>query len=51
MGAGDIIIIIFLAAVLAAGLRTAVKRRKQGGCGCGCEGCTVKCHEKKDSLP
>ena len=43
MATGDIIIIVMLSAVFAAAIRSAIKRRKKGGCGCGCEGCTHKC--------
>ncbi len=48
MGIGDIIIIAVLALVLLFAVRSVIKRRKSGGCGCGCEGCTMKC-EKKNS--
>ena len=41
MVTGDIIIIVMLSVVFAAAIRSAIKRRKKGGCGC--EGCTHKC--------
>ena len=50
MGIGDIFLIILLAAVLAASLHSAIKRRKKGGCGCGCEGCSAKCGKRRDNV-
>ena len=46
MGIGDIIITVMLVFVLAAALHTALKRRRKGGCGCGCEGCRMNCGKR-----
>ena len=50
MGIGDIFLIILLVAVLAAALHSAIKHRKKGGCGCGCEGCSAECGKRRDNV-
>ncbi len=45
---GDILVggIIFILVLLA--LRSYLKQRKSGGCGCGCEGCEKNCAYRKN---
>ncbi|MBO7364229.1 MAG: FeoB-associated Cys-rich membrane protein [Lachnospiraceae bacterium] len=40
MNPADILLIILIAAVLVWAVVSIVRRRKKGGCSCGCEGCT-----------
>ena len=40
MNLADGIILAILAIAAGFAVRTMVRRRKSGGCGCGCEGCT-----------
>ena len=42
---GTAIVLVILAAVVALAVRSIWKRRKSGGCSCGCPGCNKKsCH-------
>ena len=44
---GNIIIAFIVAAVISAAVISMIRKRERG-CGCGCEGCAVKnnCHKK-----
>lgn len=48
MNGVDILLIVVLAAAIGGAVWRTVKRRKSGGCGCGCDGCTASrdCREK-----
>ena len=39
MGPLDIVLVVLLAAVIVFALRHTLKKKKQGGCRCGCAGC------------
>ena len=41
---GTIIIGTLLLAAFVIAVRSLIKTRKKGGCGCGCSGCTSKCN-------
>ena len=36
----DLVLIVLLAALVGTAIFLSVRRKKKGGCGCGCEGCT-----------
>ena len=42
-----IVISVILAAVIAAVIRNMWKKKRIGGCGCGCSGCDGVCTDKK----
>lgn len=44
----DIVLIALLAVVVIRAVIVAVRMKKSGGCGCGCEGCTGSCQKKTD---
>ncbi len=46
MNIWDILIVLALVALLAFAVRGAVRRKKRGGCSCGCSGCDT-CGRKK----
>ncbi len=46
MNAVDILLIAALVAAAVLAVRAVVRRKKNGGCGCGCAGCTAACPEK-----
>ena len=46
MNMWDILIGLALLALLAFAVRGAVRRKKRGGCGCGCSGCDACSHKK-----
>ena len=41
MQLSDYLILAGIALLLVAAVRASVKRRKKGGCGCGCGGCSA----------
>ena len=43
----EIILTAVIVATVAAALVFAVKKRKKGGCSCGCEGCAMSCEHRK----
>ena len=43
----EIILTVVIVAAVAAALVFAVKKRKKGGCSCGCEGCAMSCEHRK----
>ena len=47
MSAVDILLILAVLAAAALAVRSIVKRRKSGGCSCGCSDCTASCGERK----
>ena len=51
MNLPTIIVLVILAVILGAIVYSEIKKRKNGGCGCGCQGCSLKdtCHNKKSS--
>ena len=46
MNIWDILIVLALVALLTSAVRGAVRRKKRGGCGCGCSGCDACGHKK-----
>ena len=46
MNIWDILIVLALVALLTFAVRGAVRRKKRGGCGCGCSGCDACSHKK-----
>ena len=46
MNSADIIIIAVLAVIIIRGVIVSIKRRKKGGCGCGCSGDCDSCSKK-----
>ncbi len=42
-----VIICVILAAVVTLALRSVIRTRKNGGCGCGCADCPHKCKDVK----
>lgn len=49
LNAVDILLIAAIVCCCALALRSILKNRKKGGCGCGCEGCTAPCSALKDA--
>ena len=47
MNIWDFLIIAVVLALIFLAFRLAKGRRKKGGCGCGCEGCTKECDGRK----
>ena len=47
MSAVDILLIAVVVAAAALAVRSIVKRRKSGDCGCGCSDCTASCPRRK----
>ena len=43
----DFIIIAVLGLLGVLAVRSIIKNRKSGGCGCGCESCGTHCHDIK----
>lgn len=41
-----IIVSLIVLGLVVQAVRTLRKNRKDGGCGCGCSGCSANCHEK-----
>ncbi len=39
----DILLIILIAGAAALALRSVIRKRKNGGCSCGCAGCPSSC--------
>lgn len=42
--AGTIFVLVILIVVVTLIIKKLIKDRKNGGCGCGCSGCSHKCH-------
>ena len=42
-----IIVGAILASIVALAIRSIIRTKKSGGCGCGCEGCGLHCNEKE----
>ena len=43
LNTADILLIVVIACCLLLALRSIMKSRKKGGCGCGCDGCSAPC--------
>ena len=48
MNIWDILILCAVGAAVAAAVRTLRGKGKQGGCSCGCGGCTKECASRRD---